>query len=78
MDDDLGMENLFKNYGIDMENETRKEFNNYNIKHDIIDNLWKNGDPYSCYTNSASYFPEQTSVHMSSLNSHKIKITHVL
>ena len=70
---DLGLQELFAEYGIDEQNSSRINNQNYNIAYDIIPNHWINGIPYSCYSSTGSQ-PEQTSLH----TGQTIRITHLL
>ena len=70
---DLGLQQLFADYGVNSQNSSRIDNNNYNIIHDIIGDSWINGVAYSCYSSTGSQ-PEQTSIHIGS----KIRITHLL
>lgn len=75
---DLGMEALFANEGIDYNNQTRIDNLNYNVKYDLLINAWRNGAPFTCYTSTGS-LANQTTVHTGKgLNNKRSRITHLL
>ena len=44
------MLDLFKDYGIDIANQTYIDFNGFNIAYKFLPNKWVNGLPYSGHT----------------------------
>ena len=61
----LAISDVFKNYGVDTNNQTFIDSNGMNIAYKMMPNVWVNGIPYSGHT-LTNALAEQTSVHSTS------------
>jgi hypothetical protein len=59
---EMGMTDLFTNYGVDTKSREYIDNSGYNIAYKTLPVTWINGIPYSCWT-STSALPEQTCFH---------------
>ena len=75
---DFGMPQLYSTEGVNYDNSTRIDNLNYNIQYDLLNNVWRNGAPYSCWTSTNSQ-ANQTSVHTGKgYNNKRMRVAHLL